>query len=192
MADIDERRADICPPSFAKVLNNPIRRLFQNPDKLLQPYVKEDFLALDIGCGGGYFTASLSKFVGAKGKVIAVDMQEEMFSISRDFVRRKGVPERVEYHLCSAIDLKLDGIQADFALAFYMVHEGGDAERLLHQIFEALAPGGIFFVMEPKAHVPLKDFEWTIQTMENLGMKTVTTFDRLMSRGAVMEKSSKK
>ena len=44
---------------------------------------------IDLGCGGGFFTAALAKMVGENGRVIAMDLQEEMLSITRDFVERR-------------------------------------------------------------------------------------------------------
>ena len=44
--------------------------------------------------------------------------------------------------------------QADFALAFMMVHEVPDQRRLLGEIQACLKPDGKLLVAEPKIHVP--------------------------------------
>ncbi len=62
----------------ADTLDSKIRRLLQNPFKILKPYVTDGMTVLDYGCGNGYFSIPLSKMVGNSGKVYSVDIQKEM------------------------------------------------------------------------------------------------------------------
>jgi ubiquinone/menaquinone biosynthesis C-methylase UbiE len=39
--------------------------------------IREGMTVVDVGCGQGGFTASLAKIVGAKGKILAVDVSDE-------------------------------------------------------------------------------------------------------------------
>ncbi len=43
---------------------NPIKRLFENPQKSLEPYVKKCQVVADLGCNKGYYTFALAEFVG--------------------------------------------------------------------------------------------------------------------------------
>jgi ubiquinone/menaquinone biosynthesis C-methylase UbiE len=54
---------------------NPIRSLFAS-DHLISPYVTKDQVVADLGCASGYYTFTLAKYVGPKGKVYAVDLDE--------------------------------------------------------------------------------------------------------------------
>jgi len=55
-----------------KFLDSPNRKIFDNPEKLIQDSrVKSGQTVLEIGCGSGYFTETISKMVGEKGKVYA-------------------------------------------------------------------------------------------------------------------------
>ncbi len=62
----------------ADILDGKIRRLLQNPYKILTPFVTNGMTVLDYGCGNGFFSIPLSKMVGNKGKVYSVDIQKEM------------------------------------------------------------------------------------------------------------------
>jgi len=52
MGDKNKR---ICPVRYSGRLDNKIRKLFQNPQKILGNYVKDGMTVLDLGCGPGFF-----------------------------------------------------------------------------------------------------------------------------------------
>ena len=60
-------------------LDRPEREKEENPAKLMEvlPLKAGDVVA-DVGAGSGYYTFRLAEKVGAKGKVLAVDIQQEM------------------------------------------------------------------------------------------------------------------
>ena len=51
MVDKNKR---VCPVEIADGLDNRVRRLLQNPQRILGNYVKEGMTALDLGCGPGF------------------------------------------------------------------------------------------------------------------------------------------
>lgn len=48
---------------------NPIKRLFENPQKSLEPYVRKGQVVVDLACEKGYYTLALAECVGPEGKV---------------------------------------------------------------------------------------------------------------------------
>ncbi|MDR3600477.1 MAG: methyltransferase domain-containing protein [Desulfosporosinus sp.] len=70
----------VCPVEGAGGLDNKFRRLFQNPHKILERHIQKGMTIVDLGCGPGFFSIAAAELVGAKGKVIAVDLQEGMLS----------------------------------------------------------------------------------------------------------------
>ena len=68
----------VCPLWVGYLLASPIRKLLQNPKKILSPYIEEDMKVLDIGCAMGFFSIPLARLIGSNGKVICVDMQKKM------------------------------------------------------------------------------------------------------------------
>src|SRR5882724_12584179 len=57
-------------------LERPEREKEEQPAKLIEALkIKPGEVIADIGAGSGYYSFRLSKFVGAKGKIFAVDIQ---------------------------------------------------------------------------------------------------------------------
>ena len=69
----------ICPVWVGYLLASPIRKLFENPKKLLSDHVISDMTILDVGCAMGFFSIPLAKMVGSNGKIIAIDLQPKMY-----------------------------------------------------------------------------------------------------------------
>ncbi|QTA83790.1 SAM-dependent methyltransferase domain-containing protein [Desulfonema limicola] len=61
----------VCPIWIGYLLLNPIIKLYQNPEKILSPYVSEGMTVLDMGCAMGYFSLPLARMVGTGGKVMS-------------------------------------------------------------------------------------------------------------------------
>jgi len=70
----------ICPWWAGYLLANPLRKLIQNPDKILSRYLRTGMVAVDIGSGMGYFSVPMAALVGDRGRVICVDVQNRMIS----------------------------------------------------------------------------------------------------------------
>jgi len=79
---VEEAMGRVCPPKHVKWLNNPLRKLIQNPKNIMGEYVSPGDTVIDLGCGGGYFTVALAKMVGDRGRVIAMDLQKEMLDFT--------------------------------------------------------------------------------------------------------------
>ncbi|RLC00254.1 MAG: methyltransferase type 11 [Deltaproteobacteria bacterium] len=163
----------ICPLWVGYLLVSRVRKLLQNPEKILSPYVSEGMTVLDIGCAMGFFSLPLGRMVGQSGKVICVDMQEKMVASLEKRARKAGVSDRIETRLCSQDSLSLNDFteKIDFALAFAVVHEVPDASVFFSQVRETLKPGGTLLMAEPKGHVSEKAFETTISVAEQNGFK---------------------
>lgn len=71
----------VCPPWVGYLLVNPVRKLLENPDKIMGRFVREGMVVLEPGCGMGYFTLPLARMVGQKGRVVAVDIEPKMLSM---------------------------------------------------------------------------------------------------------------
>jgi ubiquinone/menaquinone biosynthesis C-methylase UbiE len=67
------------PAAYIGALEDPKRDGYQKPHEVLTALkIRPGEVIADIGAGSGYFTFRLSHFVGAKGKVYAVDVSPEM------------------------------------------------------------------------------------------------------------------
>ena len=160
----------VCPWWLGYFLASPLRTLVQNPDQILSPYVQEGMTALDVGSAMGYFSIPMAKLVGPSGKVICVDLQEKMIASLKKRIAKAGLTDRVETRVCENDSLKIENLAntIDFALAFALVHEVPNKQKLFNQICQTLKPGKLLMISEPAGHVPRKDFDQTIGiAMEN-------------------------
>ncbi len=180
----------VCPVWVGYLLASPIRKLFQDPEKVLGPHVEEGMKVLDIGCAMGFFSLPLARMVGSHGKVICVDVQEKMIESLKKRSEKAGLSSRIEKRICDHNSLGLDDLkeEIDFAFASAVVHEVPDAPDLFSEIYDALKPAGKFLVIEPKGHVSEKDFGITVSLAEQNGFKVINSPRIARSRVVLLEK----
>lgn len=159
----------VCPWWCCFTFDNFLRRLLQDSEKILRPYVLEGNTILDIGPGMGYFSIPLARMVGERGKVIAADIQPKMLEALRRRAKRAGVERQVVTHLSEADTLGLN-MQFDFVLAFWMVHEVPNRLAFFEEIKSLLKLSGKFLLAEPVLHVNQATFEKTVKTAESAGL----------------------
>jgi ubiquinone/menaquinone biosynthesis C-methylase UbiE len=147
-----------CPWWLTWTFDNPVRRLFHDPHKMLAPYVVEGSRVADVGCGMGYFTVEMAALAGPSGVVQAVDTQPQQLRAAERRCRRAGVADRVRFIEATPDALGLDG-PVDFVLAFWMVHEVADRAGLFEQLRAACESGARVLVAEPMIHVPREEVE---------------------------------
>ncbi len=162
----------VCPHKFAFMLDNWVRRLFQNPSKILNGYINPGDTVMDVGCGPGFFTIDMAKMVGPEGRVIAVDLQADMLAATLKKAARKGVAGQVATHQCAAHRIGFDE-PVDFILAYYMVHETPDPAAFFKEAKAMLKAGGRLLVVEPKMHVSKTAFEAMVGDAEKAGLKAI-------------------
>jgi ubiquinone/menaquinone biosynthesis C-methylase UbiE len=145
----------VCPWWLGYLLACPLRRRVHNAAAILAPYVHEGMTVLEPGPGMGFFTLELGRRVGARGRVVAVDIQPKMLAVLQRRAKRAGVGGQVEARLAPAASLGLDDLagQVDFALAFAMVHEMPSASAFFADVSRAMKPGARMLVAEPSGHV---------------------------------------
>lgn len=143
------------------LLINPLRRISDPPELLVGHYIKPGNTVLDIGCAMGYFTLPMAKMVGEEGRVIATDIQPEMLVRLQKRVQRAKLGGRVDVRRAYDLSLGLSDLpgQADFALAFAVLHEAVSKQALLEQVYTALRPGGRLLIVEPPSQVTNCDWE---------------------------------
>ena len=180
--------AHVCPWWSAWLtIDNPLRRLVHDPRKIVGPYVKPGMTALDVGCGSGWFSIPMARMAGRQGRVIAVDLQQQMLDMLRRRAQRAGVADRIRTHKCESGSLGLDA-RADFALAFAMVHEVPDLRRLFGEIYACLKPCGKLLLAEPRLHVSAKTFAAEIAAAGEAGFRVLDEPRVRWARAVVFER----
>lgn len=91
------------------------------PDEILQKdygcgdpsaYVKEGETVLDLGSGGGKLCYIIAQIVGPSGKVIGIDMNDDMLSLARKY--KKEVGDKLGYHNVEFKKAKIQNLKLDF------------------------------------------------------------------------------
>jgi ubiquinone/menaquinone biosynthesis C-methylase UbiE len=165
-------KGDVCSHSHSFFLDNFIRRIIQNPKRILGDYIREGDTIIDLGCGPGYFSIDMAELTGETGKVIAVDLQKEMLAKVGKKAAARHLAERIHLHQCDQNFIGLaPETKADFILAFYMVHETPDPVAFLEQVKELLKPGGRFLLVEPIFHVSKVQFKNMLASALKVGFK---------------------
>jgi ubiquinone/menaquinone biosynthesis C-methylase UbiE len=180
-------KTHVCPWWLIHAFDNPLRRLIQKPERILQDIVRPGDACLDLGCGIGYFTIPLAGLVGPSGSVTAVDLQPEMLAGVKRRAEKAGLLSRIRLQQVGASGLPFEAA-FDLALAFWMVHEVPDQGALLQQIRTALKPGGRFLLAEPKGQVRPAAFDRTVGLAMKTGLMRVKPLDIFFSRAVLMIK----
>jgi len=180
----------VCPWWLGFLLVSPLRRLWQDPEKVLAPYVRDGMTVLEPGPGMGFFTLELARLVGPSGRVIAVDIQPRMLDALRRRAARAGLLERIDIRLTSPDTLGLADLAGalDFTPAIAVVHELPAVERFFQEIAKASKPGAGLLVAEPTGHVKAADFESELQAATRAGFKLAGRPSIRGSRAAFLRK----
>jgi SAM-dependent methyltransferase len=181
----------ICPWWLGYVLAAPMRRLAQNPAKILTPYIKNGDTVLDAGSAMGFFSLPMAQLVGETGRVVAVDLQEKMIRGLKKRAVKYGVEKRMELRVCTPLSLCIDDLagKVDFVLAFAVVHEVPDAARFLREIHSSLRKSGLFLFSEPTGHVTKEGFDNTLAVAREIGFRVVSFPVIRKSHSAILAKS---
>src|SRR5207247_2523329 len=102
--------------------------------------LKESDVVADIGAGTGYFTFRIAPKI-PRGKVLAVDIQQEMLDMLAAKAKQTGV-SNVETVLGTESEPKLPAGGVDVVLLVDAYHEFSQPREMMEAIVRSLRPGG--------------------------------------------------
>jgi ubiquinone/menaquinone biosynthesis C-methylase UbiE len=178
----------VCPIEASGGLDNSFRKLFQNPEKILKPYIQNGMTVLDFGCGPGFFTMEIAKLLGNNGKVIAADLQNGMLEKIEQKIKGTDFEKRIVLHKCEKDNIGINE-KVDFVLLFWMIHEVPDQINLIKNLMSLLNNTGKILIAEPKVHVPKKEFCKMVKRFDEAKIKTETGPKIFFSRTIFLNKS---
>jgi ubiquinone/menaquinone biosynthesis C-methylase UbiE len=154
----------VCPIWIGRLLASPARKLLENPDSMLGPFVCKGMTVLEPGCGMGFFTLPLARMVGETGRVVVVDVQEQMLQGLKKRAAKAGLLERIECRLATGDGSCISDLRerVDFAAAINMVHETPDPAAFIRELADTIKPGGRLLILEPSGHVSQSEFQATM------------------------------
>lgn len=162
----------VCPWWVGYLLASPIRRMMQDPEELLRPYLWSGMTVLEPGPGMGFFTIPVAQMIGEAGHVVAVDIQPSMLSSLRRRAAKAGVGARVEMRLAHPSSLGIADLegQVDLVLACAVVHEMPSATSFFREASAALKADGRLLLIEPAGHVTAQDFARELEAARRCGL----------------------
>jgi uncharacterized protein len=141
------------PHTEASHLLNPLRSLILSPKGLTRRMdLKPDSHVLELGPGPGYFSVEVARSI-PKGKLVLVDVQQEMLDMARERLSAKGIVN-VEYYRGDATSLPVDSKSFDVVFLVAVLGEVPDRNGALREINRVLRPDGLLSLTELKLGDP--------------------------------------
>jgi len=132
----------------------------EEPAKLMKALkLKEGMTVCDLGCGNGFYTLKLAKEVGPTGKVLAVEIQQEMLDLLAKRAEKAGI-KNYQPILGTVADPKLPENSVDLILIVDVYHEMDHPVEMLSAMRKSLSKTGRMVLVEFRAedpNVPIKE-----------------------------------
>lgn len=153
------------PPSDGDERDRWERILATRTEKAFRDFVFEqvsprnDESVLSVGCGPGFETAALARYVGEEGEITGIDINEEVLTAARD---RCGDLPQMSFEQGDILDLPVADESYDLAIAKQVLYAVSDIEAALAELFRVIAPGGRVAVTagDRRTHVKHTPTEW--------------------------------
>lgn len=103
--------------------------------------VKPGEVVLDLGCGAGIDLLIAARKVGPTGRVIGIDMTDEMIARARANIAEAGFPN-VEVRKGIIEDLPVESGSVDWVISNCVINLSPEKHRVFAEIARVLKPGG--------------------------------------------------
>jgi 2-polyprenyl-3-methyl-5-hydroxy-6-metoxy-1,4-benzoquinol methylase len=103
---------------------------------------------------------------------------------------QKAGADSIVLHQCTTDSLNIGqwDCAIDFVLIMMMLHEVPDPDRLMREVYSAVAPGGKMLFSEPVGHVNKAKFETSVAMIQETGFILAASPKIHFCRSAVFQK----
>jgi ubiquinone/menaquinone biosynthesis C-methylase UbiE len=126
---------------FSRLESEERKRIMPSNRILREMNIRNGDTIIDFGCGIGYFSIPALDYVGDDGKVIAVDVSDEML---QEIKKRAGRRKNLKIVQAETIV----GLTANIVLLSMVLHEIKNPKEFLRDCFAALKPFGRVIVID--------------------------------------------
>ena len=109
--------------------------------------IRGDEVILDVGAGSGYFSLAIAERL-TRGKVICLDLSEEMLHRLESVADKKGLSDRIQILKGEASSIKLSDGSVDLAVSNGVFHELSEPASCLREMVRVLKPDGWVIVTD--------------------------------------------
>jgi ubiquinone/menaquinone biosynthesis C-methylase UbiE len=133
-----------------KGVSNPVRATAFKEDLAKEALslmrLEDDLQILELGCGNGWFSYKLAAFLGGKGNIVGVDINENAIKQAK-----QGLPrfkyDNLEFHVNDVTELPYRE-RFDYAVSINAFHHFTDRQTTLKNINKGLRSGGELIVID--------------------------------------------
>jgi len=109
--------------------------------------IKKGDIVLDLGSGAGFDSFLALKKVGRSGKVIGIDMTEEMVNKAKDLAIKYGY-KNVEFHLGDIENLPVEDESIDIIISNCVINLAPNKLKVFKESYRVLKPEGKMYVSD--------------------------------------------
>lgn len=148
----------------------------EDPAKLIEALaIKEGMTVADVGAGSGYHSFRIAPLVGEKGKVLAVDIQQEMLDLINTRAKKEKV-SNIETVLGTDKDPKLPEGKVDLIFLVDVYHEFEHPYEMTEKMVASLKPGGRLVFVEFRLEDPKVPIKLVHKMTERQVVKEMAEF----------------
>src|SRR5215831_19820300 len=144
--------------------------------------LREGQVVLDLGSGAGFDCFLAARAVGSSGKVIGVDMTDEMLRKARENAQKNGFTN-VEFRLGEIESLPVADNSVDVIISNCVINLSPEKQRVFNEAFRVLKPGGRLAVADMVATAALPDdikADWAAYTGCVSGASQIIEFEHML------------